>query len=135
MLTHFHYTKTSEFSYSAKPDFPCGGCGSQFETWPPCHHISEIERRRAFIVDSLKVFWGAAFRNGIAEYIMPLHPPFMRPFKKYGGNFVGPCSSWSRSSLSAFPSTFYCSQQSIVMRCVSHYVDCITYFCFSGCSS
>ena len=53
LLTHFNYTKTSKFSYSAKPDFPCGGCGSQFETWPPCHHISESKRRRAFIVDSI----------------------------------------------------------------------------------
>ena len=64
LLTHLHYTKTSEFSYSDKPDFPCGCCGSQFETWPPCHHISESKRRRAFIVDSIYIgFQGRSFQN------------------------------------------------------------------------
>ena len=27
------------------------------------------------------------FRKGIAEYIMPLYPPFWRPFKQNGGHF------------------------------------------------
>ena len=29
--THVHDTKKSKFSYSAKPDFPCGGCGSHLK--------------------------------------------------------------------------------------------------------
>ena len=32
--THVHYTKTSKFSYSAKPDFAWGGCGAHFTKWP-----------------------------------------------------------------------------------------------------
>ena len=32
--THVHYTKTSKSSYSAKPDFACGGCGGHFPKWP-----------------------------------------------------------------------------------------------------
>ncbi len=34
-------------------------------------------------------FWGVDFRKGIAEYIMPLYPPFWRPFKQNGGHFQG----------------------------------------------
>ena len=49
--THVHDTKKSKFSYSAKPDFPCGGCGSHLKKWPLCHHIAETTRRRAIIVD------------------------------------------------------------------------------------
>ena len=32
-------------------------------------------------------FWGGDFRKGIAEYTMPLYPPFWRPFKQNGGHF------------------------------------------------
>ena len=32
--THVHYTKTSKFSYSAKPDYAWGGCGGHFPKWP-----------------------------------------------------------------------------------------------------
>ena len=41
--THVHDTKKSKFSCSAKPDFPCGGCGSHLKKWPLCHHISETK--------------------------------------------------------------------------------------------
>ena len=30
---------------------------------------------------------GVDFRKGIAEYVMPLYPPFWRPFKQNGGHF------------------------------------------------
>ena len=32
--THVHYTKTSNFSYSAKADYAWGGCGGHFPKWP-----------------------------------------------------------------------------------------------------
>ena len=32
--THVHYTKTSKFSYSAKPDYTWSGCGGHFPKWP-----------------------------------------------------------------------------------------------------
>ena len=32
------------------------------------------------------VLWGIDFIESIAEYIMPLHPPFWKPFKKHGGH-------------------------------------------------
>ena len=32
--THVHYTKTSKFSYSAKPDYAWGGYGGHFPKWP-----------------------------------------------------------------------------------------------------
>ena len=32
--THVHVTKTSKFSYSAKPDYAWGGCGGHFPKWP-----------------------------------------------------------------------------------------------------
>ena len=32
--THAHYTKTSKFSYSAKPDYTWGGCGGHFPKCP-----------------------------------------------------------------------------------------------------
>ena len=52
--TYVHHTKPSKFSYSAKTDFPRGGCVSHFKKWPLCHHIiSETKRRRAIIVDSI----------------------------------------------------------------------------------
>ena len=31
---HVHYTKTSKYSYSAKPDYAWGGCGGHFPKWP-----------------------------------------------------------------------------------------------------
>ena len=34
LSTHVHYTKTSKFSYSAKPDYAWGGCGGHFPKWP-----------------------------------------------------------------------------------------------------
>ena len=32
--TRVHYTKTSKFSYSAKPDYAWNGCGGHFTKWP-----------------------------------------------------------------------------------------------------
>ena len=32
--THVHVTKTSKFSYSAKPGYAWGGCGDHFPKWP-----------------------------------------------------------------------------------------------------
>ena len=32
--THVHVTKTSKFSYSAKPGYVWGGCGGHFPKWP-----------------------------------------------------------------------------------------------------
>ena len=32
--THVHVTKTSTFSYSAKPGYAWGGCGGHFPKWP-----------------------------------------------------------------------------------------------------
>ena len=85
--TDVHHTKPSKFSYSAKPDFPRGGFGGHLKKCPLCHHISETKRRRAIIVDSIYRFSGATLYIGIAEYIMPLYPPFWRPFKQNGGYF------------------------------------------------
>ena len=65
--THVHDTKKSKFSYSAKPDFPCGGCGSHLKKWPLCHYISETKRRRAIIFDSIYRFSGAY----ISEKVLP----------------------------------------------------------------
>ena len=65
--TAVHHTNSSKFSYSAKPDFPCGGCGGHFEKWPLCHHISETKRRRAIIVDSIHRLSGAC----ISEKVLP----------------------------------------------------------------
>ena len=53
LSTAVHHTKSSKFSYSAKPDFPCGGCGGHLKKWPLCHPISETKRHRAIIVDSI----------------------------------------------------------------------------------
>ena len=33
------------------------------------------------------VLWGTYFIESIAEYIMPVHPPFWKPFKKHDGHF------------------------------------------------
>ena len=110
--TDVHHTKQSKFSYSAKPDFPRWGFGGHLKKWPLFHHISETKRRRAIIVDSIYRFsvgriqslnfdsvyilwgtdfvyilWGTDFIESIAEYIMPLHPAFWKPFKKHGGHF------------------------------------------------
>ena len=86
--TDVHHTKPSKFSYSAKPDSPRGGFSGHLKKWPLCHHISETKRRRAIIVDSIYRFsWGVDFRKGIAEYIMPLYPPFWRSFEQNGGHF------------------------------------------------
>ena len=50
--------------------------------------ISETRRRRAFNFDSMSRFCGAWIsEKNIAEYTMPLYPPFWRPFKKGGGHF------------------------------------------------
>ena len=43
--THVHYTKTSKFRYSAKPDYAWGGCGGHFPKWPLMAAISETKRR------------------------------------------------------------------------------------------
>ena len=32
------------------------------------------------------VLWGIYFIERIAEYIIPLHPPFWKPFRKHGGH-------------------------------------------------
>ena len=41
--THVYYTKTSKYSYSAKPDYACGGCGGHFPKWPPSHKLRGTE--------------------------------------------------------------------------------------------
>ena len=60
-----------------------------------CQHVLETKSRRTIIVDSM-VFWGEDFRKRIAEYIMPLYPPFWRLFMQNGGhlqsNSYGPTS-------------------------------------------
>ena len=86
--TYVHHTKPSKFSYNAKPDFPRGGFGAHLKKWPLCHHISEtigIEPSFSTLhcIKIIQVFWGVDFRKGIAEYIMPLYPPF----KQNGGHF------------------------------------------------
>ena len=41
--THVHYTKTSKFSYSAKPDYAWGGCGGHFPKWPLSQKLRDAE--------------------------------------------------------------------------------------------
>ena len=41
--THVHYTKTSKFSYSAKPDYAWGGCGGHFSKWPLSQNLRGTE--------------------------------------------------------------------------------------------
>ena len=46
--------------------------------------ISETKRRRTFNVDSMYRFWGGGVDSRIffAEFIIPLYPPFWKPFYK-----------------------------------------------------
>ena len=85
--THVHHTKSSKFSYSAKPDFPCGGCGGHFKNGRYVT-ISQKLRGEEPSVSTLHIsfFWGVYFRKSNAEYIMPLYPPFWRPFIQNGGH-------------------------------------------------
>ena len=41
--THVQYTKTSKFSYSAKPDYAWGGCGGHFSKWPLSQNLRGAE--------------------------------------------------------------------------------------------
>ena len=42
--------------------------------------------KNAKVSPNFTVFWGVDFRKSIAEYIMPLYPPFWRPFVQNGGH-------------------------------------------------
>ena len=50
--------------------------------------ISETKRHRVSILTIYYVYvlWGIYFTESIAEYIMPLNPPFWKPFRKHDGN-------------------------------------------------
>ena len=67
--THVHYTKTSKFSYSAKPDYAWGGCGGHFPKWPLSQKLRGAEP------STLTVYIGfvrRGFQKSIAKCTTPL---------------------------------------------------------------
>ena len=65
--THVHHTKTSKFSYSAKPDYAWGGCGGHFPTWPLSQKLRGAEP------STLTVYTGFVRRRYQKKYCEMYH--------------------------------------------------------------
>ncbi len=66
--THVHYTKTSKFSYSAKPeDYASGGCGGHFPKWPLSQKLRRAEP------STLTVYIGFVRRRFQKKYCKMYH--------------------------------------------------------------
>ena len=77
--THVHYTKTSKFSYSAKPGYVWGGCGGHFPKWPLSQKLIGAEP------STLTVYIGFVRRRFQKKYCKcttPLYLTLWKPFYK-----------------------------------------------------
>ena len=82
--THVHYTKTSKFSYSAKPDYAWGGCGGHFPKWPLSQKLRDAEP------STLTVYIGFVRRRFQKKYCETYHTALsdiVKAILQNGGHF------------------------------------------------
>ena len=81
--THVHYTKTSKFSYSAKPDYAWGGCGGHFPKWPLSHKLrgSEPSNSTLYIC-----FVRRRFQKKYCQMYHPILSDIVKPILQNGGH-------------------------------------------------
>ena len=81
---HVHYTKTSKFSYSAKPDYDWGGCGGHFGKWPLSQKLRGAEP------STLTVYIGFVRRRFQKKYCKLYHTTLfdiLKAILQNGGHF------------------------------------------------
>ena len=81
---HVHYTKTSKFSYSAKPDYDWGGCGGHFGKWPLSQKLRGVEP------STLTVYIGFVRRRFQKKYCEIYHTTLfdiVKAILQNGGHF------------------------------------------------
>ena len=84
LCTHVHYTKTSKFSYSAKPDYAWGGCGGHFPKWPLSQKLRGAEP------STLTVYIGFVRRRFQKKYCEMYHTTLsdiVKAILQNGGHF------------------------------------------------
>ena len=82
--THVHYTKTSKFSYSAKPDYACGGCGGHFPKWP----LSQKLRGAEPSISTLYIgFLRRRFQKNYCQMNHTIQSDIEKPILQNGGHF------------------------------------------------
>ena len=82
--THVHYTKTSKFSYSAKPDYACGDFGAHFPKWPLSQKLRGAEP------STLTLYIGFVWRIFQKKYCHMYHTTLsniMKALLQNGGHF------------------------------------------------
>ena len=82
--THVHYTKTTKFSYSAKPDYAWSGCGGHFSKWPLSQNLRGAEP------STLTVYIGFVRRRFQKKYCEMYHTTLsdiVNPFYKMAAIF------------------------------------------------
>ena len=82
--THVHYTKTSKFSYSAKPDYASAGCGGHFPKWPLSQKLRGAEP------STLTVYIGFVRRRFQKKYCEMYHTTLsdiVKAILQNGGHF------------------------------------------------
>ena len=79
--THVHYTKTSKFSHSAKPDYAWGDCGGHFPKWPLSHKLRGAEP------STLTVYIGFVRRIFKKKYCEMYHTTIVKAISQNGGHF------------------------------------------------
>ena len=97
--THVHYTKTSKFSYNAKPDYAWGGCGDHFSKWPLSQNLRGAEAL------TLTVYIGFVRRRFQKTYCEMYHTTLsdiVKAILQNGGHFQSNTSISETERRSAF---------------------------------
>ena len=82
--THVDYTKTSKFSYSAKPDYAWDGCGGHFPKWPLSQKLRGTEP------STLTLYIGFVMRRFQKKYCEMYHTTLsdiVKAILQNGGHF------------------------------------------------
>ena len=81
---HVHYTKTSKFSYSAKPDYAWGDCGGHFPKWP----LSQKRRGAEPSISTLDIgFVRRRFQKKYCQMYHTIISEIVKAILQNGGHF------------------------------------------------
>ena len=97
--THVHYTKTSKFSHSAKPDYAWGGRGGHFPKWPLSQKLRGAE------LSTLTVYIGFVrrrFQKKDCEMYHTTLSDVVKAILQNGGHFQSNTSISETKRLRAF---------------------------------
>ena len=83
--TNVYYTKTSKFSYSAKPDDVWDGCGGNFAKWPMSQ---KLRGREASILTLYTGLVGRRFQKKYCWIHRDIASVILEAILKHGGHFL-----------------------------------------------